>query len=119
MVNVIENEIVSKESQLNNKVNDKNQIELSNREVYEDEDGIDKDEHFYPYFNDKDIENKPYIIINNKVYNVGEFTKKHPGGKEVLTTNFGKDCTYAFTQLHSAKTKKWVSALFVGYYDKT
>ena len=70
-----------------------------------------------PKFTDKDLENKKYLILNNKIYDVGEYMKKHPGGKEVLQERFGQDATDDFYGIHSNKAKKILASLFLGFYD--
>ncbi|KAJ3413499.1 hypothetical protein HDV05_007882 [Chytridiales sp. JEL 0842] len=55
-----------------------------------------------------------YIVINDKVYNVGgDFIKWHPGGAVVLT-QLGKDATGAFAVFHSANAESILSEYYVG-----
>ena len=36
------------------------------------------------------------IVIDNIVYDVTEFKKKHPGGEKMISIRLGEDCTEAF-----------------------
>ena len=41
-----------------------------------------------------------WVIINNKVYDLSDFIKKHPGGKEIIETRAGEDATSFFYLKH-------------------
>ena len=41
-----------------------------------------------------------WIVVNNNVYNVTEFQKKHPGGARLINFYAGKDATVNEVQLH-------------------
>ena len=60
-----------------------------------------------PKLSKKDIENKHYLIINKKVYNVSEYMKKHPGGKEILMGLIGEDATEDFYEYTRIKQKRY------------
>eukprot|EP01091_Cochliopodium_minus_P002468 TRINITY_DN12327_c0_g1_i1.p1 TRINITY_DN12327_c0_g1~~TRINITY_DN12327_c0_g1_i1.p1 ORF type:complete len:109 (-),score=28.10 TRINITY_DN12327_c0_g1_i1:97-423(-) len=55
-----------------------------------------------------DNENDAWISINNKVYNITEYVKYHPGGKQILMDVSGKDATKTFLEYH-----KWVNYEFI------
>ena len=42
--------------------------------------------------------------IENKVYNITPWVKKHPGGS-IIGINAGLDCTHLFGMYHMAKAK--------------
>lgn len=42
-----------------------------------------------------------WIILHGKVYDVTNFLKEHPGGKNVILAHAGQDGTIAFDQIHS------------------
>lgn len=42
-----------------------------------------------------------YLIINNKVYSVSSFIDSHPGGRDKIIPNCGKEMTGIFTKIHS------------------
>ena len=41
-----------------------------------------------------------WVIINNKVYDLSDFIKKHTGGKEIIETRAGEDATSFFYLKH-------------------
>lgn len=49
--------------------------------------------------NDSIIDNKCIIIINNNVYNITEYLRKHPGGEDILLNLNGKDATDEFNDI--------------------
>ena len=57
----------------------------------------------------------PWILIDGKVYDVTNFLTKHPGGKEILIKNSGKDSTKEFMDIkHSEDAKKLLDTYFIG-----
>lgn len=46
-----------------------------------------------------DPKNK-YTVIRNKIYDVTEFAKVHPGGEHMMTLAFGRDATVMFEAYH-------------------
>ena len=44
-----------------------------------------------------------WIIIREKVYDVTTFLSDHPGGKSILLSVGGKDCTESFEMFHRLK----------------
>nr|QBO56252.1 fatty acid desaturase 5/6-1 [Brachionus koreanus] len=63
-----------------------------------------------------EIRQKKWIVINNNVYDVSKFSKKHPGGETLLNNNVGQDATDAFTSFHKDmnKVEKYLKALKIG-----
>lgn len=43
--------------------------------------------------------NDSWIVLNNKVYNITDYIKRHPGG-DVILKSAGKDGTLLFNQHH-------------------
>lgn len=43
------------------------------------------------------------MIINDNVYDVTEFLKKHPGGAKIILAHAGRDATKAFESFHQAE----------------
>ena len=59
-----------------------------------------------------------WIIIENDVYNLTEFLYKHPGGKNVLFENAGKDVTENFeAQGHSEIARDILQTYLIGTID--
>ena len=46
-----------------------------------------------------------WIILHNRVYNIGPYLPYHPGGLSILKPYLGKDATAAFEKYH-----RWVNA---------
>lgn len=71
----------------------------------------------------EDIKNKntreaAWFAIHNKVYDVTEFLDQHPGGRDILIWNSGKDATKAFEDNnHSSAAKKLLSKYVIGDLD--
>lgn len=47
--------------------------------------------------------NNCWVIINDNVYDVSEFLKKHPGGAKIILAHAGRDATKAFESFHQAE----------------
>ncbi|KAJ5856999.1 hypothetical protein N7455_007893, partial [Penicillium solitum] len=47
--------------------------------------------------------NNCWVIINDNVYDVTEFLKKHPGGAKIILAHAGRDATKAFESFHQAE----------------
>lgn len=59
--------------------------------------------------------NKKLIVIQNKVYDVTEFMEVHPGGKQILMEQCGKDVTNMFNSVgHSKEALKLLETLQIG-----
>nr|QBO56263.1 fatty acid desaturase 5/6-2-2 [Brachionus plicatilis] len=63
-----------------------------------------------------EIRQNKWIVIDNHVYDVTNFSKKHPGGKVILMNNVGQDATDAFTSFHKDmnKVEKYLKTLKIG-----
>ncbi|KAB5565890.1 hypothetical protein PHYPO_G00246710 [Pangasianodon hypophthalmus] len=57
-----------------------------------------------------------WLVIERKVYNVSEWTKRHPGGRRVLAHYAGEDATDAFTAFHPDQrfVRKFMKPLLLG-----
>lgn len=55
-----------------------------------------------------------WIAIRGKVYNISKWMDKHPGGKVILTTMAGKDCTDPFICSHPKEVEKKLPYFLVG-----
>lgn len=54
------------------------------------------------------------IIIDNEVYDISEFSMKHPGGSDVLHEFVGADATIAFEAVgHSIQARKMMKKYHV------
>lgn len=60
--------------------------------------------------------NKQWMIINDKIYDLKRFSQFHPGGAYVLRTVVNEDATEQFYGIHSEKTiKRFERGLYAGY----
>ncbi|KAL5769051.1 hypothetical protein ACOSQ2_015834 [Xanthoceras sorbifolium] len=59
-----------------------------------------------------------WISIQNKVYDVSEWSKHHPGGDLPLLTLAGQDVTDAFVAYHPPSSWLHLDNFFTGYYLK-
>ncbi|EPY89623.1 fatty acid desaturase 1 [Camelus ferus] len=57
-----------------------------------------------------------WLVIDRKVYNISEFTRRHPGGSRVLSHYAGQDATDPFVAFHINKglVKKYMNSLLIG-----
>ena len=62
-------------------------------------------------------ENDCWIIAYNKVYDVSKFMHIHPGSKNAIFKNAGKDVSIDYN-FHSNKSKKIWKELCIGYIKK-
>ncbi|XP_076325511.1 cytochrome b5-like [Tachypleus tridentatus] len=59
--------------------------------------------------------NDCWLIINDKVYDVTEFLKEHPGGEEIILEYGGRDATLSFYGTgHSSDTVREMEKYCVG-----
>lgn len=42
-----------------------------------------------------------YLVVDNKVYDVSTYIRKHPGGSRSITSRCGKEVTSVFASIHS------------------
>ncbi|XP_063412479.1 acyl-CoA 6-desaturase-like [Mytilus trossulus] len=61
-----------------------------------------------------------WLLIENKVYNITNWAKKHPGGGKILGHFSGQDATDAWRAFHNDKdyVKKFMKALYVGDLER-
>ncbi|ESN93285.1 hypothetical protein HELRODRAFT_152794, partial [Helobdella robusta] len=58
---------------------------------------------------------EPWLIIDDKVYNVKKLLPDHPGGEFILLSNAGKNATTAFERKgHSENAKRWMKDFQIG-----
>uniref|UniRef100_A0A3P9KHY7 acyl-CoA (8-3)-desaturase n=1 Tax=Oryzias latipes TaxID=8090 RepID=A0A3P9KHY7_ORYLA len=57
-----------------------------------------------------------WLVINRKVYNITQWTKRHPGGSSVISLYAGEDATEAFTAFHPDLNfvRKFLKPLLIG-----
>jgi cytochrome b involved in lipid metabolism len=56
-----------------------------------------------------------FVVVHDKVYNVGSFVDEHPGGEEVMLDVAGQDATEAFEDIgHSDEAREILEGLIVG-----
>ncbi|KAF6025175.1 FADS2 [Bugula neritina] len=74
-----------------------------------------------PKYTRKEVEchadkDSKWLIIHNKVYDITNFSKKHPGGAKVISHAAGEDATDAWTAFHDRKdlVTKYMNALYIG-----
>ncbi|OLQ14310.1 Cytochrome b5 [Symbiodinium microadriaticum] len=39
------------------------------------------------------VKERGYVVLFNKVYNLKDYVRKHPGGQDILLSVFGRDAT--------------------------
>ncbi|XP_071941534.1 acyl-CoA 6-desaturase-like [Antedon mediterranea] len=62
-----------------------------------------------------------WIVIDNEVYDVTNWGRKHPGGSRVMTHYAGQDASEAFTAFHKNQkyARKFMKALHIGRVEST
>lgn len=55
-----------------------------------------------------------WVTIDNKVYNITHWLKKHPGGFSILFNLAGQDCTDEFGIFHLEPNSKLLKSFLVG-----
>ncbi|OAK99964.1 hypothetical protein IQ06DRAFT_336526 [Phaeosphaeriaceae sp. SRC1lsM3a] len=52
--------------------------------------------------------NHVYIVVDNIVYNCTQFVEDHPGGRQVIESFRGQECSWQFWRFHSAEImRQW------------
>ena len=60
----------------------------------EDDSNTKKPTKSVTYYSWKEIkESKKWIVIDDRVYNIENFAKKHPGGGDIITNHISQDVT--------------------------
>jgi len=63
-------------------------------------------------------EGDTWVIHAGKVYDISDFVERHPGGKDILLKNSGKDITRMMTEDHVHKHSKiaygWLHKYYIG-----
>lgn len=61
-------------------------------------------------------EKERWLVIDRKVYNISEFTRRHPGGSRVISHYAGQDATDPFVAFHINKglVRKYMNSLLIG-----
>jgi len=62
----------------------------------------------------KTMEDGVWLIVNNDVYDVTDFVKKHPAGKKIILNNSGKDATRHY-DYHLEATKHFWRRAKIGW----
>ncbi|XP_064598052.1 acyl-CoA (8-3)-desaturase-like [Liolophura sinensis] len=75
----------------------------------------------YRYFTREEVsrrceKDKKWLIINEKVYNITNWCRKHPGGAKLISHFAGQDATDAWTAFHNDKdyVSKFLKPLLIG-----
>ncbi|XP_039390763.1 acyl-CoA (8-3)-desaturase-like isoform X2 [Mauremys reevesii] len=57
-----------------------------------------------------------WLVIDRKIYDIGQFYQRHPGGAQIISHYAGQDATDAFTAFHANKAlvRKYMSSLLIG-----
>mmetsp|Transcript_106953 Transcript_106953/g.255238 ORF Transcript_106953/g.255238 Transcript_106953/m.255238 type:complete len:1036 (-) Transcript_106953:117-3224(-) len=64
------------------------------------------------------VKERGYVVLFNKVYNLKDYVRKHPGGQDILLSVFGRDATVEFeTMRHSPQALDQVSHLLIGSFN--
>lgn len=58
--------------------------------------------------------NDCYFVIQNKVYDVSSYDKKHPGGSSTITDNCGTEVTGLFASIHSNRAWDLLGSYYIG-----
>lgn len=60
--------------------------------------------------------NDRWIVIENNIYDVSRFNKKHPGGARILSHFAGQDATEVWVAMHKDQelSRKYMKSLYVG-----
>ncbi|OBS58746.1 hypothetical protein A6R68_10074 [Neotoma lepida] len=61
-------------------------------------------------------EKERWLVIDRKVYNISDFTRRHPGGSRVISHYAGQDATDPFVAFHINKglVRKYMNSLLIG-----
>lgn len=59
-----------------------------------------------------------YWIIHNKVYDMTDFIKNHPGGEHTILLGRGRDCTELFESVHGMANSDKLNNILNNYYIK-
>nr|ATI22172.1 delta-5 desaturase 3 [Brachionus koreanus]QBO56254.1 fatty acid desaturase 5/6-3 [Brachionus koreanus] len=64
----------------------------------------------------QEIKQNKWIVIDNLVYDVSRFSRKHPGGERLMLNHAGQDATDAFTCFHNdmKKVSKYMNPIRIG-----
>jgi fatty acid desaturase len=58
--------------------------------------------------------NDMWVIVDDKVYDVTTWSRDHPGGKDILFTQAGRDATDIFYNMHHADSIEMLPNFFIG-----
>ncbi|KAI8096504.1 delta-6-desaturase [Halteromyces radiatus] len=65
-------------------------------------------------YKDGNTEEKKFLTIDNKVYDITDFIADHPGGEQVISTHIGKDATDVFHAMHPKSAYETLANCYVG-----
>ncbi|CAO3599524.1 unnamed protein product [Absidia cylindrospora] len=65
-------------------------------------------------YRDGNLNEKKYLTIDNKVYDITDFISDHPGGEQVISTHIGKDATDVFHAMHPKSAYEMLANCYVG-----
>lgn len=71
-----------------------------------------------PSYTWEEIKNdKSWVVVDGFVYDVTNFSKKHPGGPKIIKNHIGQDASDAFKAFHNSnlgRVKKYMNSIRVG-----
>ncbi|XP_055959083.1 acyl-CoA 6-desaturase [Patella vulgata] len=73
-------------------------------------------QHTWQEITQHDKRHDKWIVIDNEVYDITEWSKRHPGGSKVISHYAGQDATHAFHAFHSdiSIPKKYLKIIHKG-----
>jgi fatty acid desaturase len=68
------------------------------------------------FYSWNEIKSNKWIVINEKIYDIEKFSKKHPGGERLMMNHVAQDATDAFNAFHTdmKKVNKYMKAIEIG-----
>ncbi|KAL5005717.1 hypothetical protein ScPMuIL_016875 [Solemya velum] len=65
--------------------------------------------------------NDRWIVIEDEVYDISQWSKKHPGGQAIISHYAGQDASNAFQAFHADvdRVKKYLTTMHVGHVTDT
>ena len=86
------------------------QISMTNPEV--------KDTISFEQLCEHELEDAPWFVVEDQVYDGTSFLKEHPGGAQSITAAAGQDVTEEFVAIHSETAKAMMKDYHIGSLDE-
>ena len=64
------------------------------------------------------VEDSPWFVVDNEVYDGTSFLKEHPGGAQSIESAAGQDCTEEFMAIHSETARAMMKDYHIGSLDE-